>query len=138
VLNNESLKAEAVIDGMNAPRYFLAVDASKAYVTDLYANGIWIINPITYHKTGKIIYDKDKDTAMNNWTEQMILYNYEIFVCAPRQKEILVIDINKDEIKHTIPLHAEPQWIQKDKNNNIWVLADGAINGEFSKLYCIN
>lgn len=138
VLNKETLKAEAVIEGMNAPRYVLPINTSKAYVTDLYAKGIWIINPTTNQLLKKIDYKPNIDTALNAWTEQMVLHNNEVFVCAPRQKEVLVIDANKDEITQTIAVEAQPQWMQKDKNNNLWVLCDGSIDNQYSKLYCIN
>ncbi|MGZ5304734.1 MAG: YncE family protein [Bacteroidia bacterium] len=138
VLNKETLKAEAVIEGMNAPRYFLPINSGKAYVTDLYAKGIWVINPTTYQLLKKIDYKPNIDTALLAWTEQMVSHNNEVFICAPRQKEILVLDANRDEITLTIPVEAQPQWMQKDKNNNIWVLCDGSIDNQFSKLYCIN
>ncbi|RYD78933.1 MAG: YncE family protein [Sphingobacteriales bacterium] len=138
VLNSQTLKSEAVIEGLNAPRYFQPINTSKAYVTDLYANGIWIINPTTYQKTGKIDFQPDKDTALNNWAEQLILYNNEAFVCIPRQKKLIVINTDTDKITDTISLSAQPQWIQKDKNNHVWILADGAIDHVNSKLYCID
>ena len=138
VLNSKTLKTEAVIEGMNAPRYFLPINTSKAYVTDLYAKGIWVVNPVTYQLLKKIDYHANIDTALNAWTEQMALHYNEVFVCAPRQKEVVVINTNNDEIVKTIPLQAQPQWIQKDKNNNIWVLCDGSIDNKNSYLYCIN
>ncbi len=138
VLNSQTLKSEALIEGLNSPRYFLPVNASKAYVTDLYANGIWIIDPSTYQVLRKIGYEQDKDTLLNNWTEQMIMHKGEVFVCAPKQQEILVIDAGTDTITKVLMVKAEPQWMQLDKNNKLWVLCDGAVNGKNSYLYCID
>jgi DNA-binding beta-propeller fold protein YncE len=138
VLDTKDFKSVGVIEGLTSPRYMLPISAEKAYVTDLYARSISIVNPTTYSITGKIDYNTGGDTSWQNWTEQMIAVGKEVFVCAVKEEKVLVINSETDKITDTIPVLAEPQWMAKDKNGKIWVMSDGSIDTRNSHLYRID
>ncbi|MCC5930771.1 MAG: hypothetical protein JJU28_16120 [Cyclobacteriaceae bacterium] len=139
IVVNNSQKIEVVdardfssigrIDGLISPRYFLPIHQEKAYVTDLYARGISIMNPITLQKTGII--------QTSGWTEKMLNTESHILVCHPGGNEILVLDPEQDKVTANIALAAPPMHIEKDRDNYIWVLC-GRGEGQRNFLYRIS
>jgi hypothetical protein len=138
VLDAKDFKSVGAIEGLTSPRYMLPISSQKAYVTDLYGRGIRIVNPSTYAISGKIDYNTGGDTSWQNWTEQMATFNNEVFICAVKEEALLVVNSDNDKIVDTIPLLGEPQWMQKDINSRIWVLADGSIDNRSSHLFRID
>ena len=112
------------ISGFNAPRNMLFMNESKAYVSDLYANSIQVVNlPM-----GTI----DKTIPIPSWTENMILANNRVFVAAPwdiRERiknQIYVIDPQTDVLMDSITVGYDPVSIELDKNDKLWVYCRGA------------
>jgi hypothetical protein len=96
-----------------SPRYMLPVSNTLAYVTDLYANRIWIVN---YH-TGAVI-----DTiAVNGWTERMFAYGGMVYVMQRSKPNgnnapaLLQINTATKQVNE-YPLSAEP--IDMDVSND--------------------
>lgn len=117
VLNPETFKRIATIEGLNSPRYFLGINPKKAYITDLYEGGIWIIDLQNNSISGKI--------EVNGWTEQLAKVGNDVFVCNYTQGIIHVIDSETNQIKQNIVVAPAPNSIQVDKNKNVWVLCAG-------------
>jgi DNA-binding beta-propeller fold protein YncE len=138
VLNEKDFKSVGVIEGLTSPRYILPVSPIKAYVTDLYGRCVWIVNPASFSISGKIDFNTGGDTSWQNWTEQMIFQNNEIFICAVKEEALITLDVKSDKFTDTIPLLAEPQWMAKDKNGKIWVMSDGSIENRSSHLFRVN
>ncbi|MBL7918308.1 MAG: hypothetical protein JNM96_07905 [Bacteroidia bacterium] len=68
VVCNEYFVVRRNISGLTSPRYIIPVSNQKAYVSDLYANAISIIDLNKGTKTGSI--------PCGGWTEKMVmLYN---------------------------------------------------------------
>jgi hypothetical protein len=109
-----------------SPRYFLGISEEKAYVSDLYAKAIHIVNPSTFEKTGQI--------AVPGWTEHMILAGNIAIVASPETNELLLINTDTDTIEETIALDGPPNSLQFDKNNRLWVLT-GAYHNQQAGLY---
>lgn len=102
------------IDGLLSPRYFLGISEEKAYITDLYADVIYIVDPSTLKKTGEI--------ASPGHTERIILTGNYAIVAAPETRQLLLIDTRTDELEKTIQLKAAPNSLQLDSNGILWVL----------------
>lgn len=106
----------------SSPRYLLPVSANKAYLTELYANKIWILDLQTLDVTGSI--------SVNGWTEDILLLNSEVFVTQRTKlngsevKNILVIDKATDAITATIALPSEPVSMTGD-GQYLWVSCNG-------------
>ena len=84
----------------------------KAFVSSLYGNKLYIVNPKTFLKTGEI------QTGCS--TEKMLVYYERIFICNwSGGNKVLVINGNIDQIIHTINVVKEPNSIVLDKNNKI-------------------
>jgi YVTN family beta-propeller protein len=105
------------ITGLTSPRYIHFINDQKAYVTDLYAGKIAIVNPATNQITGYIA------TSSHPSTEEMVAIGKYLYVtCWSGDNTVLVIDTDKDQIVAEIATGDQPCGIVLDKFNKIWVL----------------
>jgi DNA-binding beta-propeller fold protein YncE len=122
-IDAETANFKGVIRGLTSPRYIHFISDEKAYVSDLYANHISIINPKTYEIVGKI-------DLGNHTSEQMVQVGKQIFASSWSFDEyILVIDSKTDLLVDKIKVPFQPKELKLDKNNKIWVLSQGSTEG---------
>ena len=114
VVNQNDFKINATIGGLTSPRYFLPVSNSKAYVTDLYADEISVVNLNSKLVTGTI--------KCNGWTEELAQSGDKVYVSNPEKQYINVVDINSDVISDSILVGLGVSSIQKDSLGLIWCL----------------
>ncbi len=123
----ETAEFKGVVTGLTSPRYVHFVSGEKAYVSDLYAHHITIINPGSYEITGKI-------EIGEHTSEQMLQMGKFVFVSGWSFGEyLLVIDTETDAMTAKIKVPYQPKNLVKDKNDKIWVLSEGTTEG-FSEL----
>jgi len=120
VLNKTTFKEERVISiPQSSPRYMHFVSDDLAYVTELYAKKIWLINPLT----GALL---DNITTAG-WTEQIVAKGSELFI-AQRTRlndtyvaNVLVVNTTTKQVVNTIALPTEPNSMVL-KDNTVYVL----------------
>lgn len=117
VVNPKTFVQETVISGMGSPRYFLPVSNNKAYVTDLYANAVSIVDLNGNIKTGTI--------ACSGWTEEMALVYGKVFVTNEKSNKVYVINTANDAMEDSIQVGFNSNSIRQDKNGKLWVLCSG-------------
>ncbi|MCV9385761.1 YncE family protein [Reichenbachiella ulvae] len=108
-----------------SPRYFLGVDASKAYVSDWGADGstgtIKVIDLSTYTVT--------KTISTGAGTNQMVLVGDRVYAANSGgwsyDNTVVVLDTNTDEVVATIEVGDNPSSLVLDQNNNVWVTGSG-------------
>lgn len=122
------------ITGLVSPRYMHIFSDEKAYVTDLYAKNIAIVNPTTYQVKSWI--------DVGHTTESMQSWGDSLFVISwVNSQTVLVIDTNIDKVIDSIKVGFQPQSLALDKNQKIWVLCQGGNqNGRYKNptLHCID
>jgi YVTN family beta-propeller protein len=130
VVDIKDFKSIATISGLTSPRHFLPVNNSKAYVTDLYANAVSVVDLNTYSISKKI--------PFKGFSEELILSNNKVFVTNIQSDKIFVIDPSTDLVTDSITLTIGPNSIKKDINGKLWVLCSGSktqqINGGLYKI----
>ncbi len=120
VIDASSGKYVGKITGLTSPRYIHFLNNEKAYITDLYAGKISLVNPITDQITGSI------RTPGHASTEQMVQLNDFLFVsCWSFDNTVLVIDTRTDLVVDSIKTGKQPTGLVLDKYNKIWTLCDG-------------
>jgi DNA-binding beta-propeller fold protein YncE len=130
IINLNNLKIVGKITGFTSPRYLHFVDEKKAYVSDLYARRIWVVDTESREITGFV--DLSENPSLGNGHSSGMMVRYEKFVFTNSwsyDDKILVIDTETDELVDSIPVIFQPAAIVLDKNNKLWVLSDGGYQG---------
>lgn len=116
IITNEEYVKTGTISGVTSPRQMI-IHNDKAYITDLFANGVWI-------------YDLDAGTApskidISGWTDAIAMVNNEIWVAQQGGTNIFIIDPSTDMITDSISVVKSPASLVEDKNGSIWVMSQG-------------
>lgn len=120
VINANTFRHAGIISGLVSPRQMLIVNAGKAYISDMYANAITIINPRTYTKTGTI--------PLKKGSESMVKYGNYVFVSNwSKQNTIQRIATATDKLVDSLVVTKQPNSMVLDRNNKLWVLSDGGL-----------
>lgn len=129
VVNANTFEELATVTNFESPRYFLGINANKAYVSQWGSDGksgkIKILNPSTHEVTGEI-------DVEGNGPEKLKLIDGKVYVSYSgglhRDSFITVINPTTDAIEKTIPTHFNPSEITQGQDGNIWVLSGGYTN----------
>lgn len=127
VLDKETFQKTGTISGLQSPRYLLPVSNNKAYVSDLHANAINIVDLTSNVKIGSI--------PCSGWTEEMALSYGKVFVCNVRKAYVYVVNSITNTITDSIYVGYGSTSIVKDKNEKLWVTCSG--DSTKSSLPCI-
>jgi len=132
VVCDTTLKLKRTISGLTSPRYIVGVSNSKGYVSDLYANGLSIVDLTTGTKTGSI--------ALPGKTEQMVALLGKVFVTNSERDKIYVINTSSNSIIDSIVVGINASSLVLDKNNKLWVLSSGtpSVQGKLSLINTTN
>lgn len=120
------------INGLISPRYLVAINDIKAYVTSLYSDSIAIVNLETNRITGYINIGCSSESIIINQTEAFVA-NWV------GGNKVFVINTTNDSVVDSIEVGTEPESMVMDINNYLWVLCNGGWQREnFAELIAIN
>ena len=116
------------ITGLTSPRYIHFVSDNKAYITQIWDNRIFIINPKRYEVTGYI--EVPDMTSEQGSTEQMVQLGKYLYVnCWSYQNRLLKIDTETDKIVAELEVGIQPTSLALDCNGKLWTVTDGGYEG---------
>ena len=123
-----SFKEVGRITNLTSPRYIHFISPEKAYVTQLWDNRIFIINPRRFEITGYI--ECPNMTMESGSTEQMVQQGRYLYVnCWSYQNRILKIDTESDRVVDELEVGVQPTSLALDKHSKLWTLTDGGFAG---------
>jgi len=130
VINLNTFKISGKITGFTSPRYIHFLNQEKAYVSDLYAKRIWIVDLKSLEITGFVDLSGNSSLGNGHSSEMMIQYRNYVFTNSwSYDDKILVIDTETDRLIDSISVIFQPASVALDKNNKLWVLSDGGFQG---------
>ena len=129
VVDPNTFTTTAVISGFNSPRHLLPVSNAKAYVTDLFANAITVVDLNNHTITGSI--------ACPGWTEELALAYGKAFVTNQTRDHVYVIETSTDQLVDSIAVSRGGNSIVEDANGKLWVACSGG-GGTPAALYRID
>lgn len=123
-----SFKLIGLIENLTSPRYIHFINDEKAYVTQLWDNRIFIVNPKRYEITG---YIQVPDMTMESGsTEQMVQWGKYVYCnCWSYQNRIIKIDTENDEVVDQLKVGIQPTSLVLDKYGKMWTVTDGGYEG---------
>lgn len=130
------------IENLTSPRYIHFVSDEKAYVSQIWDNRIFIVNPRRYEITGYITVPGM--SMESGSTEQMVqLGRYVYCNCWSYQNRIIKIDTETDEVVDQLETGIQPASLVLDRLDRLWTLTDGGYEGspygyEAPALSCID
>ena len=123
-----TFKEKGRITNLTSPRYIHFISDEKAYITQIWDNRIFIVNPKRYEITGYI--EVPNMTRESGSTEQMVQYGKYVYVnCWSYQNRIIKIDTETDEVVGELTVGIQPTSIVMDCNNKLWTVTDGGYKG---------
>lgn len=141
-IDTRTFKEVGRITGLTSPRYIHFVSDTKAYITQIWDNRIFIVNPQRYEITGYI--EVPNMTMESGSTEQMVQQGRYVYVnCWSYQNRILKIDTETDTVVDFLTVGIQPTSLALDCNGKLWTVTDGGYEGspyghEAPSLYRIN
>ena len=140
VAAKDDLVSSGAIEGINLPRYFLGVDAFKAYVTS-WDNKVYIVDLNSNTISG--------DIATATGPEKMLQVGESVWVLNQGgfsiDSSITVIDVSTDQAIKSLVVGDKPTGIVQDKNGLVWVMCSGkgwngfpGVDDTKGKLVCID
>lgn len=116
------------ITGLTSPRYIHFISDDKAYITQIWDNRIFIVNPRRYEVTGYI--EVPNMTSEQGSTEQMVQLGKYLYVnCWSYQNRLLKIDTENDKIVAELEVGIQPTSLALDCNGKLWTVTDGGYEG---------
>ena len=130
IMNTSTFQYTGKITGLTSPRYLFIINRQKAYVSDLYAKAITIINLNNNEISGTISIDNHNPDFYQHPSEQMVAFGDTLFVnCWSYDNKVLLINTQTDTVFDSITVGKQPNSMVIDRFHKLWVLSDGGTTG---------
>lgn len=106
------------ITGFVSPRY-LAVSSSKVYVSDLFADSLYVVDKASRQIVKRIF--------TGTWNEEVIIVENELWVTNANKNTISVYSTTDETLVKEIEVVTQPLAITTDAAQNVWVLCNGGL-----------
>lgn len=118
VLDTADLRIQAKIEGLRSPRYMAEVTQYVAYITDLYAREISVINLHNFSVQGKI--------PLPGWTEQLISTHYGVFVVNYHSQSLYRISPDTHQVNDSLKVGLYGMEIKQMDSKTAIMLSEGS------------
>lgn len=134
VLVLDSTRKQIGVINIPKPRYILPVSDTKAYVSTLFSNKVYIINPQSMSVSGTI------DMPYQN-PEFMVMRNNKAYISTwdTACGNIYTVDIATDKVQDAIAINNRaPHGLAVDKDGNLWVVSGNVYKGKQAAITQLN
>ena len=117
LLDTNTLEQVVEVPALGSPRYVLPTHGGKAYVSDLYANELGLLDI----SKGEFVFT----ITVPGWVEEMEYVNGFLYGTCPQNDQIIQLDTASNEVIDSISIPAGPSSLVKDRNGMLWALSSG-------------
>jgi YVTN family beta-propeller protein len=114
-------KGVATITDLKQPRYLIAVNAEKAYLTEWIERGQSGRVAVIDLRTNTVT----KTIPVGRQPERLLLANGKVYVTNADENTVSVINPGSDVVETTIQVQDGPRSLAQDNEGNIWVACTG-------------
>jgi hypothetical protein len=115
IVNEGDMRPVKTLEGFISPRFVCPVSSQKGYVTDLYAEKIWVVN----RQSKQII----ASIPFPGWGEEMVLFLDDVWVMNKKKNKLYKIDTRNDILGDSISFPGNLTSITQS-GTGIWVAFD--------------
>ena len=112
-VSSEDFVVQKTITGLLSPRFLLPINNNKAYVSDIYARKIWILNQTSTSAVGSISFPGS--------SEEMVLYQNEAWISCRNKAKVFVVNTATDQLTDSISIPGNCTSIASSGNGKIWL-----------------
>jgi hypothetical protein len=128
IVSLPDFKSKGAIGSFPAPRYLSILPSGKAYLTDLYADQVYVLDV-----TARAVLDS---VYIGGWTEELLQWEETIAVSKRLDRWVYFIDPLTDQLVDSTEVGFDPSSMVIDAENHLWVLCSGdPLNQEPGGLY---
>lgn len=117
ILDTNTLEISDELSALGSPRYVLPGQNGIAYVSDLYANELGVVDIVSGEFATTI--------PVPGWVEEMVYANGSLYGTCPSNDCLVRVDTATNSLLETISVEAGPASIVKDCNEVLWTLSSG-------------
>ncbi|MCH8553549.1 MAG: hypothetical protein LAT76_00190 [Schleiferiaceae bacterium] len=127
----KTLEETARVTNLTSPRYMVVNDNNIGYISDLYANGVHVVDLLTHEKVHFI--------AVPAWTEQLAIVNNKLFVSTMNTDQLYMIDCETNQLQDSVSVGYGTNSLVIDSKERLWLLSAGdATLGISAALHCVD
>lgn len=132
VVDSTDLSVKQEIKGLTSPRFVVFNPSlNRAYISDLYADEITVVNTSNYQVINHI--------SMDGWTDHMVITNDELYVANREKPYVYVVDATTETITDSIEIANNPNSLVLLRSGKLAALCEGKLgSNEGSKLEIID
>lgn len=134
VIDPSNFESLGTISGLESPRYFIGINATKGYVSDWGADGVSGSIKVIDLTTMKVT----KSVSLGSGPNRMILKDGLVYVALNggfgKDTRVMIINSANEEVQQTLNVDDNPNSLQFDQDGNLWVACGGALayNDDFT------
>jgi YVTN family beta-propeller protein len=125
-VDKNTAEFRGTVKGLVSPREMIFISDTKAYISDMMARKVTVIDPSTLSVTRTIGVSDGKAGGTGHSTESFVQVGKYVFVtCWVSDNKVLVIDTGSDSVVDSIQVPFQPNKMVVDATGKIWVQTDG-------------
>ena len=117
ILKKENFAPVKTIEGITSPRFLLPVSETKGYLTDLYANKLWIVDGQAMAIAGSV--------AFPGWGEELLQAGGKVWVVNRRKNKLFGLNPVSDTWQDSVAFPGNLSSIAPASQGRIWVGFEG-------------
>jgi YVTN family beta-propeller protein len=121
VVTMSDFRQVATIEQLQQPRYLIAVNAEKAYLTEWVQRGAAGRVAVIDLRTNTVT----KTIPVGRQPERLLLANGKVYVTNSDENTVSVINPSSDVVENTIQVVDGPSSLVQDNSGNVWVACTG-------------